>query len=62
MGKKAEKGEDKEGKEMGRRTRWFVFKLSICLRKTSVQTSLHRNLIMSSVSAKRGRSREKLFP
>ena len=42
------------------RTRWFVLRLSICLRNTNVQRSLHRNLITSKVSRKRGRSRENL--
>lgn len=42
------------------RTRWFVFKLSICFRNTKVHRSLHRNLITSNVSVKRGRSLENL--
>lgn len=37
-------------------TRWFVLRLSICFLKTSIQRSLHRNLITSSVSVNRGRS------
>lgn len=44
------------------RTLWFVFRLSICLRKTSIQRSLQRNLITSRVSLKRGRSLENLRP
>jgi len=41
-------------------TLWFVFRLSTCFRKTSVHRSLQRNLMTSSVSLNRGRSREKL--
>lgn len=46
--------------EAKQHTLWFVLRLSICLRKTSIQRSLQRNLITSSVSLKRGRSLEKL--
>lgn len=46
--------------EATQHTRWFVFRLSICLRKTSIQRSLQRNLITSRVSLKRGRSLENL--
>jgi hypothetical protein len=46
--------------EEGRRTRWFVFRLSICFLKTNIQRSLQRNLITSRVSVKRGLSRENL--
>ena len=38
-------------------TRLFVCSLSICLRYTSIQKSLQMNLMISSVSVKRGRSR-----
>lgn len=41
-------------------TLWFVFKLSTCFLKRVVQRSLHRNLITSRLSVKRGRSRENL--
>ena len=44
----------------GRRTRWFVFKLSICFRNRTVHKSLQRNLITSRLSVNRGRSRENL--
>lgn len=47
-------------REAKQHTLWFVLRLSICLRKTSIQRSLQRNLITSSVSLKRGRSLEKL--
>jgi hypothetical protein len=46
--------------EEGKRTRWFVFRLSICFLKTNIQRSLQRNLITSRVSVKRGLSRENL--
>lgn len=41
-------------------TLWFVFRLSTCFRNTSVHRSLQMNLITSSVSLKRGLSRENL--
>lgn len=50
------------GKRPPKRTLWFVLRLSICLRKTSIQRSLQRNFITSRVSLKRGRSLEKLRP
>lgn len=37
-------------------TLWFVLRLSTCFLNTAVQKSLHRNLITSSVSPRRGRS------
>ena len=40
--------------------RWFVLRLSICLRNSSVHRSLHTNLMMSSGVVARGLSREKL--
>jgi hypothetical protein len=43
------------------RTRWFVFKLSICFLNRTVHKSLHRNLMTSRLSVNRGRSRENLF-
>lgn len=42
------------------RTRWFVFRLSICFRNSIDHKSLHRNLITSRLSLKRGRSRANL--
>lgn len=48
------------GEGSGAHTRWFVLRLSICFRKASVQRSLQRNLMTSSVSLKRGLSRENL--
>ena len=42
------------------RTRWLVFKLSICFLNRTVHRSLHKNLITSRLSLKRGRSRENL--
>ena len=42
------------------RTRWLVFRLSICFLNTKVHMSLHKNLIMSNVSENRGRSLENL--
>lgn len=42
------------------RTRWFVFKLSICFLNSTVHRSLQRNLITSRLSLNRGRSRENL--
>lgn len=41
--------------------RWLVFRLSICLRKSSVQRSLQRNFIVSRGVVGRGLSREKLW-
>ena len=46
--------------EIKRHTLWFVLRLSICFLKTSVQMSLHRNMMTSRVSLNRGRSRENL--
>lgn len=40
--------------------RWLVLRLSICLRKSSVQRSLHRNFMQSSGVVGRGVSRENL--
>lgn len=40
--------------------RWLVFKLSICLRKSRVQRSLHRNFMQSRGVVGRGESRENL--
>jgi hypothetical protein len=40
--------------------RWFVLRLSICLRNSRVQRSLQRNLMISSGVVGRGESRENL--
>ena len=50
-------GRGREGEE-NHVTLWFVFRLSICFLKTTVHTSLHRNLITSRWSVNRGLSRE----
>lgn len=42
------------------RTRWLVFRLSICFLNRIVHRSLQRNLITSRLSVNRGRSRENL--